>query len=66
MMVTEFVAEAKSFEYTIEGRGLTLQLNFIVEAEGNVGINQKEHQQHGWYTEGRLSKLKLLNQPEKS
>lgn len=59
MMVTEFVAEAKSFEYTIEGRGLTLQLNFIVEAEGNVGINQKEHQQHGWYTEGEVKQIEV-------
>ena len=57
MTVTEFVAEAKSFEYMIKGRGLTLQLNFIVEAEGDVSINQEEHQQHRWYKEGEVKQI---------
>jgi len=44
MTVTEFIEEMNSFEYMVEGRGLTLQLNFLVEAGGDVVINQEKHQ----------------------
>jgi len=51
LSVTEFTALAKSFEYSVEGRGRTLQLNFDVktlEEEGEVRINSEEHQAFKW------------------
>jgi hypothetical protein len=57
MTVTEFIEETKSFEYVVEGRGLTLQLNFLVRAGGNVVINQEEHQRYKWCTETEVEQI---------
>ena len=60
MTVTEFLEEAESFEYTVEGRGLTLQLNFIVAASGDVVISH-EHQRYKWCTETELKRIGVTN-----
>jgi hypothetical protein len=57
MTVTEFLEETKSFEYMVEGRGLTLQLNFIAGASGDVVINQEEHQRYKWCTETEAEQI---------
>jgi len=59
LMVTAFVAEGRSFEYTIAGRGLSLQLNFIVKVrEGDsVRINPEEHQAYQWYAEQQIEQV---------
>jgi 8-oxo-dGTP pyrophosphatase MutT (NUDIX family) len=53
LIVTEFIKEAESFEYTIEGRGWSLQLNFEVNVreEDDVKICPEEHQAYKWHTE---------------
>lgn len=50
LTVTGFVADAKSFEYSIAGRGSTLQLNFNVEvrAGDSVIIDPSEHKSYRW------------------
>ena len=57
LAVIEFLAEAKSFEYMVEGRGLTLQLNFVVKAVREVTINQEEHQHYKWCNDEQVGQI---------
>jgi 8-oxo-dGTP pyrophosphatase MutT (NUDIX family) len=56
--VTEFTAAAESFEYTIEGRGRTLQLNFLANVRDveEVAVSE-EHQAFGWYSEEEIKEV---------
>jgi 8-oxo-dGTP pyrophosphatase MutT (NUDIX family) len=65
MTVIEFIEETKSFEYVVEGRGLTLQLNFIAGASGNVVINQEEHKRYKWRTETEVEQLGVTDSTRK-
>lgn len=59
LIVTDFVAEAKSFTYSTGESSSSLQLNFDVKVqEGDmVVVNPKEHQAYQWCTEKDIEKV---------
>jgi len=60
LSVAEFTALGNSFEYSVEGRGRTLQLNFDVRTQGDgdeVRINSEEHQGFKWCDWGEVEEI---------
>jgi 8-oxo-dGTP pyrophosphatase MutT (NUDIX family) len=68
LVVKQIVDEFEGFEYE-SGKGLTVQLNFVVEVDGQdaviVKLNPEEHQAFAWVEKEDLEKFQLTDSMRK-